>query len=49
MMETGDFLEVHDFLEQAFELAFGDGALDKGYSRTEVIDRLKEMIQEGIE
>lgn len=34
-----------NFKEQMYELAFGDGAIDKDYSEEEVIERLKEFTE----
>ena len=32
-----------EFMELAFEIAFGDDAINKGYSREEVLDRLQQF------
>tara|TARA_R100000329_G_scaffold150414_1_gene143275 strand:+ start:3521 stop:3667 length:147 start_codon:yes stop_codon:yes gene_type:complete len=32
-----------EFLEEIYELAFGDDALNKGYEPKDVLDRLKEF------
>lgn len=34
------------YLENTFELAFGDDAINKEYTMAEVVNRLKELIEE---
>lgn len=43
------FTPVKQFLEEAFELAFGDDAINKEYSMKEVIDALREQSQVSVE
>ena len=40
-------IEGIEFLEDVFELAFGDNAINKDYSPSEVIERLREMVANG--
>lgn len=40
---------LNTFLENTFELAFGDDAINKGYTMKEVVDTLKEMLDQGHE
>ena len=37
---------MNTFIDQVFQLAFGENAIDNGYSEEEVLERLQEMIQE---
>ncbi len=42
--------EVEDkqFMSDVFELAFGDGAIDKGYSYADVLSQLREFSDKAI-
>jgi len=31
------------FIEKVYEIAFGDDAINRGFTRTDVIDQLKEL------
>ena len=36
------------FRERVFEIAFGDGAINKGYTTNEVLDRLREFSDDAL-
>ena len=36
-------MEKDNFIEQVFEIAFGDNAINRGFSHKEVIERLREF------
>ena len=36
-------MDKDQFIEMVFELAFGDNAINKGYTEQEVLDKLKEF------
>ena len=36
-------MDQDQFIEMVFELAFGDNAINKGYTEQEVLDKLKEF------
>jgi hypothetical protein len=38
-------MNMHEFIENVFEIAFGDDAINKDYTRDEVIERLKEFAE----
>ena len=38
-----DISENDKFIEEVFELAFGDNAINKGYTREEVLEKLREF------
>jgi len=40
---------IDNFLEKTFEIAFGDGAINKGYTLEEVIERLQSFSDESHE
>ena len=37
------FETVENFIENAYEIAFGDDAINRGFTTTDVIDQLKEL------
>ena len=37
------FETVEKFIENAYEIAFGDDAINRGFTTTDVIDQLKEL------
>ena len=37
------FDEVKEFINAVFEIAFGDNAINRGFTTTDVIDQLKEL------
>lgn len=37
-----------EFIECVYEIAFGDGAIDKGYSKSEVLGKLQEFSDEAL-
>jgi hypothetical protein len=41
--------DIENFLEKTFEIAFGDGAINKGYSLEEVIEMLKSYSDNSFE
>jgi len=50
VMEASDTLkELAEFKANVYELAFGDEAIHKGYSDVEVLIKLHEMLQTGVE
>ena len=42
-----DFKEIHTFVENVFEIAFGDDAINKDHSPEEVISRIKEFAEKS--
>ena len=34
---------INEFIEKIYEIAFGDDAINRGFTRTDVIDQLKEL------
>jgi len=47
MLIFNNQIQLMEFLEDVFELAFGDDAINKDYSSAEVIERLREMVAIG--
>ena len=35
--------EAREFIEEVYEIAFGDDAINRGFTTTDVIDQLKEL------
>jgi hypothetical protein len=42
MKDWNRFYALH-FIEQVYEIAFGDGAIDKEFTRIEVLEKLREL------
>lgn len=38
---------MDNFIEEVYEIAFGDNAINKGYSPKEVINKLKEFSEKS--
>lgn len=38
----------YEFIEAVFEIAFGDDAINKGYTTNEVLDRLREFSDDAL-
>jgi len=36
-------MDDHEFIEAVFEIAFGDNAINRGFTHEEVVDRLREF------
>mgnify|MGYP003139708477 CR=1 FL=1 len=34
---------INEFIEKVYEIAFGDDAINRGFTRTDVIDQLQEL------
>jgi hypothetical protein len=48
MDEEMPLKDYADFMEQAYELAFGDDAIDGGYSPVEVLEKLREFSDKAL-
>ena len=50
--ETYDFMDMFQnpkqFIEEVFEIAFGDNAINRDYSMGEVLDRLMEFSDDAL-
>jgi len=42
-MDDFYYEKLEEFVEKVYEIAFGDDAKEKGYSREDVIERLEEF------
>ena len=42
-------MKKNKFIEDVYEIAFGDNAINKGYSEQEVLDKLKEFSENSLE
>lgn len=42
-------MHYYEFIDLAFEIAFGDDAINKGYSREEVLAKLREFSDKALE
>lgn len=42
-------MEDKEFIENVFEIAFGDNAINKDYSKEEVLIKLREFSDEALE
>ena len=42
-------MEDKEFIENVFEIAFGDNAINRDYSKEEVLIRLREFSDEALE
>ena len=42
-------MENKEFIENVFEIAFGDSAIHKGYTKEEVLIRLREFSDNSLE
>ncbi len=41
-------METKQFIEQVYEIAFGDNAINRNFSHDEVIDALKEINEDSV-
>tara|TARA_B100000287_G_C20620568_1_gene775810 strand:- start:1466 stop:1606 length:141 start_codon:yes stop_codon:yes gene_type:complete len=42
-------MKKNKFIEDVYEIAFGDNAINKGYTEQEVLDKLKEFSDNSLE
>lgn len=49
VVDRCDYEDDKDFIEQVFELAFGDDAINRDYTRQEVLEKLKEFSDKGLD
>ena len=42
-------MNKNKFIEDVYEIAFGDNAINKGYTEQEVLDKLKEFSENSLE
>ena len=42
-------MKKNKFIEDVYEIAFGDNAINKGYTEQEVLDKLKEFSNNSLE
>lgn len=49
VVDRYDYEDDKDFIEQVFELAFGDDAINRNYTRQEVLEKLKEFSDKGLD
>jgi len=49
MLNDQQLEDIMGFIEQVYEIAFGDDAFNKGYDRQEVLDKLREFSDKALE
>ena len=42
-------MKKNKFIEDVYEIAFGDNAINKGYTEQEVLDKLKQFSDNSLE
>ncbi len=49
LLDIESLQEVRDFIDAVFEISFGDNAINRGFTKTDVIDQLKELSNNYVE
>ena len=45
--EEVESMDTYDFIEEVYEIAFGDDAINRYYTYQEVLDRLKDFAEKS--